>query len=148
MLIYARDVRQGGRTDVLSRPRLQVSFSIALHISSLLPGCSAEPLSTGAAGRVFPAATAYNFKSTAVALFCCFLLSSSCASMVWTDTAFGASGCSRTGLCGLVATHFGCPHCVSVSWVIFQPTNKGRSGLRFQRNLELAFSNLSAPAVP
>ena len=53
---------------------------------------------------------------------------SSCASMVWTDTAFGASGCSRTGLCGLVATHFGCPHCVSVSWIIFQLTTRGGAG--------------------
>ena len=53
---------------------------------------------------------------------------SSCASMVWTDTAFGASGCSRTGLCGLVATHFGCPHCVSVSWIIFELTTRGGAG--------------------
>ena len=45
--------------------------------------------------------------------------SSSCASMLWTDTAFGVGGRSRTGLCGLVATHHGCPHCMSVSWIIF-----------------------------
>ena len=54
LLVYARDVRPGGRTDVLSRSRLPVSSSIALHMSSPLPGCSAEPLSTGASGRVFP----------------------------------------------------------------------------------------------
>ena len=35
------------------------------------------------------------------------------ASMLWTVTAFGVGGRSRTGLCGLVATHLGCTHCVS-----------------------------------
>ena len=65
VLVYARDVHVQGRTDVLSRPRLLVSSSIALHMSSLLPVCSAEPFSTGAARRVFLAATAYDFKSTA-----------------------------------------------------------------------------------
>ena len=50
---------------------------------------------------------------------------SSCASMVWTDTVFGVSGCSRTGLCGLVAAHFGCPRCISVSWIMFQITSRG-----------------------
>ena len=68
-------------------------------------------------------------------------------SMVWTDTVFGVSECSRTGLCGFVATHFGCPRCMSASW-IFPDHIRGRSGLGFQRNLELAFSNLSVPAVP
>ena len=48
---------------------------------------------------------------------------SSCASMVWSDTVFGVSGCSRTGLCGFVSTHFGCPRCMSVSWIF-----KERSG--------------------
>ena len=41
-----------GRSDVLSRPRLSTSTAIALHVASLLSFCSAEPLSTGAAGRV------------------------------------------------------------------------------------------------
>ena len=77
-----------------------------------------------------------------------FPICSYCASMLWTDTAFGVGGRSRTGLCGLVATHVGCPHCVSVSWIIFHLIKRERSGLGFQRNSELAFSNLSVPAVP
>ena len=35
-----------------------------------------------------------------------------------------------------------------VPWVFFPVHTKGGSGLGFQRNLELAFSNLSVPAVP
>ena len=93
VLVYARDVRPGGRPDVFSRPRLRTTSSLLLHSSILL-----------------------------------IPTRSSCASMVWTDTAFGASGCSRTGLCGLVATHFGCPHRVSVSWMIFQLTTRGGAG--------------------
>ena len=64
-IAYARGLPVRGRTDVLSRPRLPVSSRLALHMSALLPVCSAEPLSFGAAGRVFPAATEYDFKSTA-----------------------------------------------------------------------------------
>ena len=37
---------------MLSRPRLSSSTAIALHMASFLSFCSAEPLSTGAAGRV------------------------------------------------------------------------------------------------
>ena len=65
MLVYARDVRPGGRTDVLSRPRLSVSSGIAFSISSLFTVCSAEFLPIGAAGRVFPVATDYDFQFSA-----------------------------------------------------------------------------------
>ena len=54
----------GGRTDVLSRPRLPVSSGIAFCISSLLTACSAESICARAAGRVFPVATEYNFQSS------------------------------------------------------------------------------------
>ena len=64
-IAYARVLPVRGRTDVFSRPRRQVSSSIALHMSSLLPGCSAEPLSILVARCFFLAATAYNFESTA-----------------------------------------------------------------------------------
>ena len=36
-----------------------------------------------------------------------FPICSYCASMLWTDTAFGVGGRSSTGLCGLVTTHVG-----------------------------------------
>ena len=65
VLVYARDVRLGERTDVLSRPRLSVPSGIALHMSSLLTVCSAVSLSSGAARRVFPVATEYNFQFSA-----------------------------------------------------------------------------------
>ena len=55
----------GRRTDVFSRQRRQVSSSIALHMSSFLTSCTAEPLSIWAARCVFLAATAYNFESSA-----------------------------------------------------------------------------------
>ena len=63
--VYARAVPVRGRSDVLSRPRLTTSSRIALHISSLMLACSAEPFSTGAAGRVFPVAIEYIIQSTA-----------------------------------------------------------------------------------
>ena len=63
--VYARGVPARGRSDVFSRPRLPVSSSIVFHTSSLLLACSAEPFPTGAARRVFLAATAYDFESTA-----------------------------------------------------------------------------------
>ena len=50
---------------MLSRPRLSVSSGIAFGISSLLTACSAEFFPIGAAGRVFPVATEYNFQSSA-----------------------------------------------------------------------------------
>ena len=65
VVAYLPEVRVRGRTDVFSRSRLLVSSRIALRMSSLLLACSAKPFSTGAARRVFLAATAYNFKSTA-----------------------------------------------------------------------------------
>ena len=146
-LVYARELPVRGRTDVLTPPRLPVSSRIAFDISSRLPGCSAESFCTRAAGRVsWPRLRA----PSSSLLHSSILLipsSSSCASMVWTDTVFGVSGCSRTGLCGFVSTHFGCPRCMSVSW-IFTDHIRGRSGLEFQRSLELAFSNLSASAMP
>ena len=146
-LVYARELPVRGRTDVLSRPRLPVSSRIAFGISSLLPGCSAESFCTRAAGRV----SRPRLRTTSnPQLYSSILLiptRSSCASRVWTDTVFGVSGCSRTGLCGFVSTHFGCPRCMSVSW-IFPDHIRGLSGLEFQRSLELAFSNLSASAMP
>ena len=61
----ARVLPVRGRTDVFSRPRRQVSSGIAFGISSLLTRCSAKFFPIGAAGRVFPVATEYNFESTA-----------------------------------------------------------------------------------
>ena len=46
--------------------------------------------------------------------------------MLWTDTAFGAGGRSRTGLCGLVATHVCMFPLRVVSWSI--PSHKKRGG--------------------
>ena len=65
VLVYARDVHVPGRTDVFSRPRQRGASCIALRMSSLLPVSSAVSSSSGAAGRVFPAATEYNFQSSA-----------------------------------------------------------------------------------
>ena len=62
---YLREVSVRGQTDVFSRLRRLVSSRIVLNTTSFLPGCSAEPLSAWAAGRVFLAATAYIFESTA-----------------------------------------------------------------------------------
>ena len=91
-------------------------------------------------------------------------------SIAWESTVFGVagfvahfearrwiSGCMRTGLCCLASTrekpgdwpsHPGCLRCTFSSLGYFPAHIKGRSGLGFQRNLELAFSNLSAPAEP
>ena len=64
---------------------------------------------------------------------------------IWESTVFGVSGYSRTGLCGLVPLTSGVP--VACLLHGFFPEHiRGRSGLGFQRNLELAFSNLSASA--
>ena len=48
---------------------------------------------------------------------------------IWGSTVFGVSGCLRTGLCGLVATHFGCPLCMSASW-IFSRSHQGEERAR------------------
>ena len=50
VVAYLRALPVRGRTDVLSRPRLPVSSKIASHFSSLLSGCSAESICTGAVG--------------------------------------------------------------------------------------------------
>ena len=102
---------------MLSRPRLPVSSRIAFDISSLLSGCSAESFCTRAAGR----ASRPRLRITSSPLLHSSILlnptSSSSASRMWTDTVFGVSGCSCTGLCGLASTHSGCPRCMSVSWI-------------------------------
>ena len=99
---------------------------------------------------------------------------STCSSMAWGSTVFGVAWLvnsfearkvvlwlletcqqSRTGWCRVVSTRLkprglAKPPRMSplhVSSLGFFPAHiKGRSGLGFQRNLELAFSNLSAPA--
>ena len=101
---------------------------------------------------------------------------STCSSMAWGSTVFGVAWLvnsfearkvvlwlletcqqSRTGWCCVVSTRLkprglAKPPRVSplhVSSMDYFPAHiKGRSGLGFQRNLELAFSNLSAPAEP
>ena len=122
-----------GRPDVFSWSRLCTSSSPLLHSSILL-------IST----------------------------TSSCASVAWESTVYGwldwsfssklerwVSGCSRTGLCGPASTRLNprrlakplrvSPlHVCSMDY--FPVHFKESSGLGFQRNLELAFSNLSAPA--
>ena len=89
--------------------------------------------------------------STSPLLHSSFLListRSSCASMVWSDTVFGVSGCSRTGLCGLVATHFGCHRCMFASW-IFPDHIRGEVRARIPAEFRArVFKPLSAPAVP
>ena len=136
---------------MLSRPRLPVSSRIAFDISSLLSGCSAESFCTRAAGRV----SRPRLRMTSNPLLHSSILlnptSSSSASRMWTDTVFGVSGCSCTGLCGFASTHSGCPRCMSVSWIFKGeewPTSgrspwtgaivDGRSGLGLQRSLEPA----------
>ena len=88
--------------------------------------------------------------SSSLLLHSSFLLSPSCLSctcMLWTVTAFGSGGGSRTGLCGLVAPHLVCPiACRFMEDSISEET--GRSALRLQRSFEFAFSILSVPAVP
>ena len=60
------------------------------------------------------------------------------ASLLWTDTAVGAGGGSRTGLCGFVAAHLVCPiACRFMEDSISVET--GRSALRLQRSFEFAF---------
>ena len=99
-LVYARDVQVRGRTDVLSRPRLQVSSSIALHMSSLF-----VPRSLFLLGRpdVFSwprlRTTSSSLQESSILLIS---TSSSRASMVWTDTVSGVleggsmdAGCIR-----------------------------------------------------
>ena len=92
-----------------------------------------------------------------------FTTKSSCASVAWKSTVFGVAGLvthfeARKVVQWVLAHWFvlSCIHSLEPRGLAKPPQvsplhvslDKGRSGLGFQRNLELAFSNLSAPAVP
>ena len=119
VLVYAREVPAQGRTDVLSRPRLPVSSSIAFDISSLLPCCSVESFCTRAPdvfSRSRLRTTSSSLRNSPTLLLC---TGSRRASMVRMDTVFGAtravaqfeartwfSGCRRTDPCCHASTRW------------------------------------------
>ena len=90
--VYACAVPVRGRSDVFSRPRLPTSSRIALHISSLLLACSAEPFSTGAAGRVSRSRLSTSSSPLLHRTILLISTRSSCASMAWESTVFGVAG--------------------------------------------------------
>ena len=97
--------------------------SIALHMSSFLARLVSRSLCLFWRPDVFSwprlrTASSPLLHSSILLLPTC----STRASMLWTVTVFGFGGLSRTGLCGLVATHHGVYPLRVVSWRI--PSHK------------------------
>ena len=76
---------------MFSRPRLPTSSRIALHISSLLHACSAEPFCTRAAGRVSRSRLSTSSSPLLHSTILLISTRSSCASVAWWSTVYGVA---------------------------------------------------------
>ena len=114
-----------GRSDVFSRPRLPTSPRIALHISSLLLACSAEPFFYRGSRTSFPGRDCVPLPVHCwIALSFHLLPNQVVRAWPWKSTVFGVAGLvthfearevvqwlletcqeSRTGWCCVVSTH-------------------------------------------
>ena len=80
-----------------------VSSRIVLNTTSFLPGCSAEPSVYLGGQTCFPGRDCVHLRVLCcIALFLLISTRSYCASTLWTDTAVGAGGGSRTGFVRLL----------------------------------------------